>query len=123
MTRPTHEEQVLARIEAELRRADPRLVALFDRLGGNGRRGAQPPAAATWKRLLAVLLLTMTAVAAALGGCRVAGWQGQPGPVLARVGGRAVAVVQAQLRSCRQEIQALVWGSPPHDPGRQAAVH
>jgi hypothetical protein len=87
MTRPTHEEQVLARIEAELRRADPRLVALFDRLGGNGRRGAQPPAAATWKRLLAVLLLTMTAVAAALGGCRSRGGRDSPDPSSPASGG------------------------------------
>jgi hypothetical protein len=113
MTRPAHEERALARIEAELRRADPRLVALFDRLGGNGRRGARPPAAATWKRLLAALLLTTTAMAAALGAGRIAGWQGRPGPILARVGGRAVAVAQAELRGWRQEIRALVWGSPP----------
>jgi Protein of unknown function (DUF3040) len=120
MTRPAHEEWVLARIEAELRRADPRFVALFDRLGGNGRRGTGSPAAATWRRLLAALLLTMTALAVALGGGRVAGWQGRPGPVLARVEGRAVAVVQSKLRDWRQEIQAVVWGSPPHGPGRRA---
>ena len=113
MTRPAREERALARIEAELRRADPRLVALFDRLGGNGRRGARPLAAATWKRLLVALLLTMTALAAALGGGRIAGWQGRPGPVLARAEGRGFAVVQAQFRGWRQEIQALVWGSPP----------
>jgi hypothetical protein len=113
MTRPAHEERVLARIEAELLRADPRLVALFDRLGGNGRRGARPPASATWKRLLVALLLTMTVLAAALGGARVAGWQGRPGPVLARPEGRAFAVVQAQFCGWQQEIQALVWGSPP----------
>lgn len=113
MTRPAHEERVLARIEAELLRADPRLVALFDRLGGNGRQGARPLAAATWRRLVAALVLTMTALAAALGGGRVAGWQGRPGPVLARAEGQAFAVVQAELRGWRQEIRALVWGSPP----------
>lgn len=113
MTRPAHEARVLARIEAELRRGDPRLVALFDRLSGNGGRDVRPPAAATWKRLLVALLLTMTVVAAALGGGRVAGWQGRPGPVLARVERRAVAVVQAQFRDWRQEIRALMWGTPP----------
>jgi hypothetical protein len=114
MTQPTHEERILARIEAELRHSDARLVTLFDRLGGNGRRrGARPPAAATWKRLLVGLLLTSTAVAAAFGGGRVAGWQGRPGPVVARAEGYAVALVQAQLRDWRQEIRALVLGSPP----------
>lgn len=113
MTQPAHEERVLARIEAELRHSDPRLVVLFDRLGGNGRRGARLPAATAWKRLLVALLLTMTVLAAALGCGRVAGWQARPGPVLARATGRAVGVVQAQLRDWRQEIQALVWGSPP----------
>jgi len=113
MTRPAHDERILARIEAELRRSDPRLVTLFDRLAGHGRRGARPPAAATWKRLLAGLLLTMIALAAALGGGRVAGWQGRPGPFLARAEGRAVAVVQAQLRDWRQELRALLLGSPP----------
>ncbi len=113
MTQPAHEEHVLARIEAELRASDPRLVVLFDRLAGNRRQDALPPAAATWKRLLVALLVTMTALAAALGGGRVAGWQGRPGPLLAGAEGRTVAVVQGQLRDWRQEIQALVWGSPP----------
>ena len=113
MTQPAHEERVLARIEAELRQSDPRLVVLFDRLGGNGRRGARRPAAATWKRLLAALLLAMTLLAAALGGGRVAGWQERPGPAVARFDGRAVAFVQAELRDWRQEIRAMVWGSPP----------
>jgi hypothetical protein len=111
MTRPAHEERVLARIEAELRRADPRLVALFDRLGGNGARGARPLAAAPWKRLLVALLLTIGALAAAFGGGQAAGWPA--GAVLARFNGRAVAVAQAQLRDWRQEIRTLVWGSPP----------
>ena len=111
MTRPAHDERILARIEAELRRSDPRLVTLFDRLAGNGRRGARPPALATWRRLRIPLLLT---VAVALGVGQAAGWQaGRAGGVLAHFDGRAVAVVQAQLHDWRQEIQALVWGSPP----------
>lgn len=112
MTRPAHDERILARIEAELRRSDPRLVALFDRLAGNGRRGARPRVLSTWKRLRVALLLT---VAVALGVGQAAGWQQawRAGAALAHFDGRAVAVAQAQLHDWRQEIQALVWGSPP----------
>ena len=111
MTRPTHDERILARIEVELRRSDPRLVTLFDRLGGNSRPRARPPALATWRRLRIALLL---AVAVVFGVGQAAGWQAwRARAVLAHFDGRAVAVVQAQLHDWRQEIQALVWGSPP----------
>lgn len=107
MSRSAHDERILARIEADLRRSDPRLVALFDRLAGHGRRAA----VATWRRLRIALLLT---VAVALGVGQAAGWPAwRAGAVLARIDGRAVAVAQAQLHDWRQEIQALVWGSPP----------
>lgn len=107
MTRPAHDERILARIEAELRRSDPWLVALFDRLAGNGRRGV----VATWRRLRIALLLT---VAVALGVGQATGWPAwRAGAVLARIDGRAVVLAQSQLHDWRQEIQALVWGSPP----------
>lgn len=107
MTRPAHDERILARIEAELRRSDPWLVALFDRLADNGRRSV----AAAWRRLRIALLLTI-AVVLAVG--QVTGWPTwRAGVVLAHFDGRAVALAQAQLHDWRQEIQALVWGSPP----------
>lgn len=113
MRQPAHEERALAQIEAELRRSDPRLLALFDKLGRDGRPSSQTPAM-RWRRFRIVSLLTAAGLAAAVGLGQAAGPPGRSAEAaLADVQGRAVVAVQAQLHDWRQEIQALVWGSPP----------
>ena len=116
MTRPAHEERALAQIEAGLRRSDPWLVALFDRLG-NVRPAGRPPGGVTWKRFLVALVLITAAVAATVGTGQAAGRQAWPpahvGAGIVELAGWAAGGMRAQLHDWRQEIRAQVLGSPP----------
>lgn len=116
---PDGEARVLARIEAELRKSDPHLPALFDRLGQAGRdqRPCQHPERTQWERLLAALLpiLALVLIAVLTGGQR-AGWQACPVPGcpgITALADRAATMVQARTADLGRDIRAQLCQSIP----------
>ena len=117
---PDGEARVLARIEAELRKSDPQLPALFDKLdeAGRDRRPYLCPEGTQWPRLLAALLPAVALVLmAVLAGGHGAGWQGCPAvagcPGITAFADRAAATLQALTADLGREIRAQLCQSIP----------
>jgi hypothetical protein len=117
---PDGEARVLARIEAELRKSDPQLPALFDKLdeAGRDRRPYPRPEGTQWTRLLAALLpvfaLVLMAVLAGGHGARGQGCPALAGcPGIAAFADRAAATVQAHIADVGREISAQLCQSIP----------
>lgn len=116
---PDGEARVLVRIEAELRKSDPHLPALFDKLDEAGR-GQQPyrrPARTQWTRLLAALLPILALVLAdLLAGGHGAGWQDCPVlgcPGITAFANRAAAMVEAHTADLGRDIREQLCHSVP----------
>lgn len=116
---PGGEARVLARIEAELRKSDPQLSALFDKLdeAGRGQRPHPRQARTQWARLFAALLPVLALVLAdVLAGGHGAGWQDCPMagcPGITAFANRAAAMVQAHTADLGRDIREQLCRSVP----------
>ena len=113
------EATVLASIEAEFRKCDPQLLALFDRLGTTApaQGGYRRPAGMRWARLCTAMLLVALALAAMLIGGHLAGLGGCPPArascAITGFADRVVGSLQAQTASWAHEIKTQMCQSVP----------
>jgi hypothetical protein len=117
MNGPARQARILAQIEAEVGRDDPRLLALFDgfaRAGGNHRQGPRRPLQRRLPGVLAAVLMIGLLLTASL--ARTAWRASAPGHALtdaASFAGRASAVTQRWITDGAAAIREEICRSVP----------